>query len=210
MRQGIPTGGKARLYPPTGVLGFVLPWIAQFPTVAGLIVQYNVGLHIFRTILEWYYSMCFYQVPLLTATTMGGSVASFAALLSSRASDASDTLSGGQMSNSHSQSSAVALLAAGARISSVTELYGGVHASDVASGTTVRDDASSRAYRLTAAALYRDMYGSELSVVSDEAEDASKGAVDDDVDDGNEGDEECEVEREDRLTHTVTIEESVI
>ena len=188
----------------SSVTNMMVPYITK---------EFDFTVHTFCTILECIYRMCFYQVPLLAATTMGGSVASFAALLSSRASDASDTLSGGQMSNSHSQSSDVALLAAGARISSVTELYGCVHASDVASGTTVRDDASSRAYRLTAAALYRDMYGSELSVVSDEAEYASKGAVDDDVDDVDDGDEvdgECEVRPDDRLTHTVTIEESVI
>ncbi len=150
----------------------------------------------------------------MAATTTGGSVASFAALLSSRASDASDSLSVGQLSNSHSQSSDVALLAAGSRISSVTELYGGVHASDMACGSSVRDDVRSRAYRLTAATLYRDLYGSEISVASDEVEDANRDAVDDD-DDGDDSDDgggggECDVERKDRLTHTVTIEESVI
>ena len=143
----------------------------------------------------------FVSILSVPATTPGGSAASFAALLSSRISDVSETASMGHMSNSQSHSSDVVLLGAGARISSVT---GRVNASNDAS-PSVRDDATARAYSLTAAALYRDFYGSELTMLSDDGEKTKRGAVPDD--------DECTsglVEHGDRVLHAETIEESVI
>ena len=110
----------------------------------------------------------------------------------------------GHMSNSQSHSSDVVLLGAGARISSVTDAYGRVHTSNDAS-PSVCDDATAPAYSLTAAALYRDFYGSELTMLSDDGEKTKRGAVPDD--------DECttgRVEHGDRMLHTETIEESVI
>ena len=108
------------------------------------------------------------------------------------------------MSNSQSHSSDVVLLGAGARISSVTDAYGRVHASNDAS-PSVRDDVTARAYSLTAAALYRDFYGSELTMLTDDREKTKRGTETDN--------DECTgglVEHGDRVLHTESIEESVI
>ena len=65
------------------------------------------------------------------------------------------------------------------------------------------DDATAPAYSLTAAALYRVFYGSDLTMLTDEK--TKRGTVPDD--------DECIsglVEHGDRVLHTETIEESVI